>query len=75
MDIIKLDGGIIMIGKFRTCGIAVFISIILLLTSSCTQFLDNDMSKQSVGPAEIILTPTDLFKGEGEKFKNFLGAM
>lgn len=33
------------------------------------------MPEQSKGPAEITLTPVDLFKGDGAKLQPFLGAM
>lgn len=54
-----------------------FISMLALLTSGCTQLFETDMSEpeQSKGPAEITLTPVDVFKGDGAKFQPFLGAM
>jgi hypothetical protein len=64
-----------MISKFKTYGVVVFISMLAFLTSGCTQLFESETSEQSKGPTEITLTPNDLFKGDGAKFKHFLGSM
>ncbi|WP_310500177.1 hypothetical protein [Paenibacillus qinlingensis] len=46
------------------------ISLLALWIASCTGV----ESKPSVRASEITLTPVDLFKGEGAKFRPFLGA-
>ena len=63
--------------KFITFGIIVVISILALSTSGCTQWFDSESSdsQQRIRPTEITLTPVDPFKGDGAKFKPFLGAM
>ncbi|HTG69467.1 MAG TPA: hypothetical protein VL921_09440 [Candidatus Udaeobacter sp.] len=66
-----------MISKFKIFGIVMFISMLALLTSGCTQLIESETSglEQVKGPAEITLTPVDVFKGDGAKFQPFLGAM
>ncbi|KRE29757.1 hypothetical protein [Paenibacillus sp. Soil522] len=63
--------------KFKTFGIVMYISMLALLTSGCTQLFESETSKleQMKGPAKITQTPVDVFKGEGAKFQPFLGAM
>jgi hypothetical protein len=66
-----------MIRKFKTYGIVMFISMLALMTSGCTQLFESQTlePKQNKGPTEITLTPVDLFKGDGAKFQPFLGPM
>jgi hypothetical protein len=63
------------ISKFKTYGVVVIISMLAFLTSGCTQLFESDTSEQSKKPTEITLTPIDLFKGDGAKFRHFLGSM
>jgi hypothetical protein len=65
------------IRHFKTIGIIMLISMLTLLTSGCTQLSGSEPlePEQRKGPAEVTLTPVDLFKGDGAKFKPFLGAM
>lgn len=60
------------IRKSKSFGIILLIAMLALLTSGCSTLFE---SKESTKVTEITLTPVELFKGDGAKFRPFMGAM
>lgn len=52
-----------------------FVFVIVLSLTGCAAEPEKTVPESKDGPAEITLTPVDLFKGDGAKFQPFLGAM
>ncbi|MBW7454577.1 hypothetical protein ACFOLF_21455 [Paenibacillus sepulcri] len=63
-----------MISKFKAFCIVMIISILALSISGCAQGVEAE-TPEPTGPAELTMTPVDLFKGDGAKFQPFLGYM
>jgi hypothetical protein len=58
--------------KLKSFTIFLVITILTLLTVGCSELFEY---KPSLKVNEIALTPIELFKGDGDKFKPFMGAM
>ncbi|CAM3796454.1 hypothetical protein [Marinicrinis lubricantis] len=64
-----------MVSRSLYRGVSLFLLIVLLAGCNSSPNQEIQETKQRTSPAEITLTPVDLFQGDAAKFRPFLGSM